>query len=410
MNPLPTVPVATGTLAVDRLQQLLRDDPAFRADAARLLQRLLAPAPESVSPSAIVALADSPLLSALVETYKSKLDSDVRSGELSMLNCNRQKTSLRAMLKHMPDVTLAALDYSWLSSVVSKMKDRATNGHAPDTIQTNVRDVRTFFGWLEDTGSWRPGFNLDKLCRVRKQKLFTLPELKQRAHGQKVFTPEELATLYHHASRTQRLYLLLGLNLAATQGQIADLVMTDLHLGDDPPYIEFVRSKTRHCAAGTVGHYELWPETAALLRARVARTPKTEEGWAILTKDRQRMVRYNERGGRCDPILMSWKKLLDKSKLPADRRLSFKYLRKTIADMVLRRSDEQTQQQMLAHARKTIAAKHYSGRQDFTQLSETLRTVRSALLQEMFVVTHASKHIAQDDLVVPDRTRSGGPH
>ena len=46
--------------------------------------------------------------------------------------------------------------------------------------------------------------------------------------------------------------------------------------------------------------------------------------------------------------LMSWKKRLAKSELPEERRLTFKYLRKPIADMVLKLSDEPTQQQMLA--------------------------------------------------------------
>lgn len=133
-----------------------------------------------------------------------------------------------------------------------------------------------------------------------------------------------------------------------------------------------------------MGHYELWPETATLLAERVAGTPRTTEGWALLTKDGQRMVRGNDRGGRCDPILMAWKKLLVRADLPADRRLSFKYLRKTVADMVLRLSDEATQQLMLAHTRRTMAARHYTGKDDHTRLSETLRRIRSQVLFEMF--------------------------
>ena len=148
--------------------------------------------------------------------------------------------------------------------------------------------------------------------------------------------------------------------------------------------MEFIRGKTRHCGIATVGHYELWPETATLLAERVARTPQTTEGWALLTKDGHRMVRGNDRGGRCDPILMAWKKLLDRAELPAERRLSFKYLRKTVGDMVLRMSDEATQQLMLAHARRTMAARHYTGRDDYTRLSETLRRIRTEVLFKMF--------------------------
>jgi hypothetical protein len=75
-----------------------------------------------------------------------------------------------------------------------------------------------------------------------------------------------------------------------------------------------------------------------------------------------------------------------KSKLPAERQLSFKYLRKTIADQVLRFSDEATQQQMLAHAHKTVAARHYTGRPEFARLGAVLRRVREEVLAQMFAL------------------------
>ena len=46
--------------------------------------------------------------------------------------------------------------------------------------------------------------------------------------------------------------------------------------------------------------------------------------------------------------------------------------------------DEGTQQMMLAHARKSIAARHYTGAIDYSKLSLILRRVRAETLSEMF--------------------------
>lgn len=372
--------------SVDPLSDLCRDLIAFGRSRPEFAQTLRRCARLILSEPVGLAHASSgkPLLSAIVERYKKKIDADTATGELSVANCNRQKASLRAMLRNMHDQPLDGIGYEQLAGVVAAIKNRAVTGYAPDTIQTHVRDIKLFFAWLEDCGHWKATFNLNSVFRIRKHKLMTLDESRKLAQGQDVFTPDELAKLYATASEMQRLYILLGLNLAATQQQIADLQMADLHLEADPPYVEFVRSKTRHCGSGTVGHYELWPETAALLGKRLKKTPKTPEGWALLTKDGERMVRWQPNGSRCDPILMSWKKLLAASGLPKERRLTFKYLRKTIADLVLRHSDPATQQLMLAHARKSMAARHYAGKTDFTKLSRTLRRIRRDVPVEMF--------------------------
>lgn len=372
--------------SVDALTELCRSLIAFarsRPEFAQALRRC-AQLVLSESVDSAEASGNTLTLSTAVERYKKKIEADTATGELSVANCNRQKASLSAMLRHMTDQPLTSIGYEQLAGVVAAIKNRALTGYAPDTIQTHVRDIKLFFAWLEDCGHWKATFNLHAAFRLRKHKLLTLDESRRLALGQDVFTPAELAVLYRTASETQRLYILLGLNLAATQQQIADLQMGDIHLDADPPYVEFVRSKTRHCGSGTVGHYELWPETQKLLAERLKKTPKTSEGWALLTKNGDRMVRWQPNGSRCDPILMSWKKLLEASGLPKERRLTFKYLRKTIADLVLRHSDAATQQLMLAHARKSMAARHYTGRTDFTKLSRTLRRLRREVLNKMF--------------------------
>lgn len=362
-----------------RLVAFARSDPQLAQSLRRCAQMIL-----SEPANLPLASTEGLTLSGAVERYKEKIDADKATGELSVANCNRQKASLSAMMRHMADQSLRGVGYEQLAGAVAAIKNRAVTGYAADTIQTHVRDIKLFFSWLEDCGHWRAAFKLGSVFRLRKHKLLTLNESRRLTQGQDVFSPEELTKLYAVASVTQRLYILLGLNLAATQQQIADLQTADIHLDADPPYVEFIRSKTRHVGSGTLGHYELWPETAQLLEKRLKKTPKTPEGWALLTTEGERMVRWQPNGSRCDPLLMSWKKLLASSDLPQERRLTFKYLRKTIADLVLRYSDPATQQLMLAHARKSMAARHYTGKTDFSKLSRVLRRVRREALAKVF--------------------------
>jgi hypothetical protein len=328
------------------------------------------------------------MLSAAMEMYKEHLINEVRSNERSRASLNRKTASLRVVLKNVSDQPLNGIGYTQISDAIAAIKHRSVNGYAVDTITTTIKDMRAFFSWLEDTGKWKPDFNFSKVCRAKSNKLYTLSEKKQRGSGQKIFTPDELATIYAAAtSNTQKLYILLGLNLAATQAQISDLVMDDINLQANPPHVRFIRSKTID-VTGTVGYYELWPETVALLSERIKRTPKTKEGWALLTKDGAKMVYFKEaNGSRCDCIYRAWKKLLDKTELQKDRQLSFKYLRKTASDMVRKLAGEAVQKQMLAHANTSMATRHYTGEIDpseFDKLSKTIHQIRTEKLWKMF--------------------------
>jgi hypothetical protein len=60
---------------------------------------------------------------------KPKINGDVRSGELSMANCNRQKASLAVMLRYLPDQSLAGLSYKPLAETVASIKDRKSNSY-----------------------------------------------------------------------------------------------------------------------------------------------------------------------------------------------------------------------------------------------------------------------------------------
>jgi len=73
---------------------------------------------------------------------------------------------------------------------------------------------------------------------------------------------------------------------------------------------------------------------------------------------------------------------------PSVRRLSFKYLRKTGADMLRKLSDKDTSETYLAHAERSMA-RHYSN-PDYAKVDIALATLRSNL-EPMFSVIKKSK-------------------
>ena len=77
-----------------------------------------------------------------------------------------------------------------------------------------------------------------------------------------------------------------------------------------------------------------------------------------------------------DSVGLTWRRLVNGINKDTEtvRPLPFKTLRKTTADSILRLSgSESVQQLMLAHSRRSVAARHYSGEHDFTPLVEPLR-------------------------------------
>ena len=78
------------------------------------------------------------------------------------------------------------------------------------------------------------------------------------------YAKDEITTLLNRASQRTKLYILLALNTAATQKDIADLQNSEV-IWDEARIVR-KRSKTRKHDTVPVVNYKLWPETIRLLR------------------------------------------------------------------------------------------------------------------------------------------------
>ncbi len=161
------------------------------------------------------------------------------------------------------------------------------------------------------------------MLKVNYRVLRTHAEVARQASGVKVYSVEQLATLYAAGTEQVRLMMLLALNCGFTQADLHGLQQSEVDLEGSPPMIRRIRHKS-----GVYGEHTLWPETVAALRRVVQsrrRVKAAEPGYFLVTP---RGELYNR-----PRISNAWNRLLDlvTTAAPGFPRLSFKYLRKTAA-------------------------------------------------------------------------------
>ena len=330
----------------------------------------------------------------------------------------------------MEDVTLKSIGHEELVGLVNYYKKRPPNKnrrnrpisikYAGDLISTAKR----LFEWLDDTERWNSPKRFDRIFRV-SQKSFRLTNSDhlKAVEGKRVFSVEELARLYRNANFQVREYMIMALNCGFTQSEIDSLLRGEVHLDESPPYIKRVRRKPNDLTV--VGRWELWHETAVLLERRKARKYQFEyridddgiiwfkhieaeewrkygsygrENYNYLQETKRKadsrvltdkdcvfvesLVYFNQAGQKSDNAASAWWRLLNKT--PSVRRYSFKSLRKTGADMILKiTGSPEIVQTYLSHKPTTVAGRHYTNR-DYDRLAEELRKMRIEL-EPMFL-------------------------
>lgn len=100
-----------------------------------------------------------------------------------------------------------------------------------------------------------------RLCEMPRN-LRTYTRFNLPTPAPKVFTIDEIKTLWASAGQRLRCFMTLGLNCAMGQQDISDLRLREINF--DESYIERGRSKT-----GVVSRYKLWPVTTQLIQAEM---------------------------------------------------------------------------------------------------------------------------------------------
>jgi integrase len=265
------------------------------------------------------------------------------------------------MLKgHVEDRPLVQLDAGALDFWQRYWERRpmGKRGRLATRTCVNVLKVqRSFLAWLDRQRKyeWRIPADYE-----RRKIMVEVTQAERAARvGQtvKVYTVEELATLYEYALPWERALLLLALNCGFSRAEIATLLLSEIHLDSEHPHyhkmgnwIMRLRKKS-----DVYGEWRLWPETVAAIRFLQRTRPKNDRPELLLNKAGEPFWKPSEAGNPNQQIPNMWQRLIKRVRKdqPGFKALPYKYLRKTASTLMRRIAGGEVASMFLAHGRAT---------------------------------------------------------
>lgn len=364
---------------VDERRKVVEQQGEIVQQQGKLLDAFMgdAPASESAAPLADSTSSKPRMLYEAVAAYlanlrgKRKADSHKRRAD-QVLNINLKAAR--------PDCPLSNIDYAWIDGLCDYFKARPPslkNKKTPigaNTVKVILQYLRQFFVWLDDTsyGDWEGPRKLMKPFRVRTETLLTPAELRETGTI-KQFDIPTLRKLYTAASNRQKTLMLTALFTGATQIELAVLEKSEFDLAAGT--LNHFRNKTR-----VEGRFWLPSELVKLLKAEFKERPSDK--LAFRTRDGLALVTYQDGKLISDAVRQTWDDLRVAAEVPDA--LSFKYLRKFMADWMTRHGGEQMGQIALSHSRRTVLAKHYTTARDFETFNALQRKMHKELKAAKF--------------------------
>jgi len=232
-------------------------------------------------------------------------------------------------------------------TIRSKHRERMT----PSTASNILKTVRCFWDWLDLSDDWK----WQEPPRFRKLDYTVSTLTADERHEKKMakdrweISNDEIRILFSHATESERVLLLLGLNCAFGAGEIGNLRVPYVKLSTSE--IDGIRFKT-----GNDTRHHLWPETAHELAAELRRrsaAPKTDEAKDIvfLTGSGRPLWKITAAGNYTDNVSKRWDNLIQRVRKhhPDFYEYSFGKLRKTAAIRIIEMADPSTASMLLAH-------------------------------------------------------------
>jgi integrase len=231
------------------------------------------------------------------------------------------------------------------------LKNHMTKRWGPLRVADFIQHVRSVFkhaldGELIDRSvRFGPGFDRPS------QKVLRLHRAKK---GPKLFSAEEVRKLLAEAGVQMKALILLGVNAAMGNADVATLplVAVDLECG----VIDFPRPKT-----GIARRCVLWPETAAAIREALAERPQAKDpadaGLLFLSRRGTPVVSVRERD-RTDGVAVQFGALLKKLGINGRKGLGFYTLRHTFRTVADEAKDQPAADFIMGHESPHVSS-HY---------------------------------------------------
>lgn len=274
------------------------------------------------------------------------------------------------------DMDLAEFGYSAIERIRDYWAARPNGKRTGKPISVNTVDnhlatLRRFIQWLDraDDYKWESPRHATDATKIELRKLRTDEEVAGQRHGVKVFTLDQLTTIYKHATDFERVLVLLGLNAGMCHAEVLTFRWDEIE--GVPPTIKRIRRKN-----GVYAEAALWTETRKALDWRQA-----------LQAKRNSLVMTTTNGNVYTRIMIAntWvtlrKRIERTTGQPCEWWLSFKFLRKTAAQLVRNFSDGEVAGCFLSHGQPVATddlADVYSNR-PFAKVAEALGKVEKQL-------------------------------
>lgn len=250
----------------------------------------------------------------------------------------KQAERAERIKRHVKDMPLSDFGVPQIEAVIDYWRKRPkkldrSSPYSFTVCKHTIRLFKHFLRWLHKNQAfpWKKPADLE-LDRIK-----VVPD-KETKIAVEVYSKEELATLWTHATLAERQFLLLALNCGFSISEIGTLDWSMVH-GD---HIKRIRPKTK-----VYGEWHLWDITKQALGE-----PK-KKGLVFTTGNGVGLVeptRTNRRGAK---IPNTWYRLLRRVQKfhPTFKRLGFHHLRKTSGDLMRRFSDGETMAVHLCHGK-----------------------------------------------------------
>lgn len=279
--------------------------------------------------------------------------------------------------KARPDIAIESIDYAWIDSLCDFFKARPVTRSgtkmAAASVTHTMTYLRAFFVWCDDVefGGWIAPRKLLKPFRVTVAELMTPAELRASATIEQ-FDLVTLRKLYQAARPRVRAWMLAGLFTGATQAELAVMERAEFDLPNAK--LSHIRNKT-----AVAGEYWLPAELTRYLAKQWKKQPA--DTLAFRTGDGRPLVSFQNGKKVGDAVRQSWARLRKTANVPDA--LSFKFLRKYLADWMMRAGGEAFAQVALSHSRTSVVRRHYTTSQNYARFHE--------LQQQMYAELVAAK-------------------
>ena len=266
------------------------------------------------------------------------------------------------LLEHHPNTPLTDLDFEGCQKLLSYWRNRPISKKSKENKQISKSyakhhkdELMAFFRWLHSSKqfAWRKPEDFD----VLKTNILDIASERTdiSALVVKTFEFEDLQLLYKHASKFERLLLLLGINFAFRGAEAGTLQLS--HLKDRHPHAKYLSQYCEfevdpndkwiiYCRGktGNLGQFYVWKRTHKYLRwwlderIRIVKSTGVKHPEVLLDSNGQLLFRRTSGNkNNSQAFAKIWTDLLDRVPSPADRpipRIPYGGLRDVATDLI----------------------------------------------------------------------------